>query len=498
MRRWFFLLPLLLVLLLGAARGERRGGMVKGPIRESVIAGSWYPGDPEVLRGQVLQFLAEATPPPIEGELVALISPHAGYMYSGQVAAYAYKLLKGKRYDVVVIVAPSHRAYFRGASVYPRGGYRTPLGIVPVAERLTERLREACPLVDYVPQAHAQEHSLEIQLPFLQVVLGDFELVPLVMGEHDFYTCEELAKAIVEVVKGERALLVASTDLSHFHPYPQAVALDKVVLEHVEAFDPEGLSRDLRSGRCEACGGGPMVAVMLAAKALGASGAKVLKYANSGDVTGDRSSVVGYMAAAIYRGGGAAEAGDPREGKVGVDLGLTEEEKEKLHEIARTVIRNKVLGEPIPEFHITSPRLKEPRGVFVTIKKHGQLRGCIGYVRAIKPLWQAVADMAEAAAFQDPRFPPVRVDELGELEIEISVLTPLREIKDPEEIEVGKHGIMIERPPYYSGLLLPQVATEYGWDRETFLEQTCIKAGLPPNAWRDPATRIYIFSAEIF
>ena len=201
MRRWFFLLPLLLVLLLGAARGdargERRGGMVKGPIRESVIAGSWYPGDPEVLRGQVLQFLAEATPPPIEGELVALISPHAGYMYSGQVAAYAYKLLKGKRYDVVVIVAPSHRAYFRGASVYPRGGYRTPLGIVPVAERLTERLREACPLVDYVPQAHAQEHSLEIQLPFLQVVLGDFELVPLVMGEHDFYTCEELAKAIV-------------------------------------------------------------------------------------------------------------------------------------------------------------------------------------------------------------------------------------------------------------------------------------------------------------
>jgi len=498
MRRWFFLLPLLLVLLLGAARGERRGGMVKGPIRESVIAGSWYPGDPEVLRGQVLQFLAEATPPPFEGELVALISPHAGYMYSGQVAAYAYKLLKGKGYDVVVIVAPSHRAYFRGASVYPRGGYRTPLGIVPVAERLTGRLREVCPLVDYVPQAHAQEHSLEIQLPFLQVVLGEFELVPLVMGEHDFYTCEELAKAIVEVVKGERALLVASTDLSHFHPYPQAVALDKVVLEHVEAFDPEGLSRDLKSGRCEACGGGPMVAVMLAAKALGASRAKVLKYANSGDVTGDCSSVVGYMAAAIYRGGGGAEAGDPQERKVGVDLGLTEEEKEKLHEIARTVIRSKVLGEPIPEFHITSPRLKEPRGVFVTIKKHGQLRGCIGYVRAIKPLWQAVADMAEAAAFQDPRFPPVRVDELGELEIEISVLTPLREIKDPEEIEVGKHGIMIERPPYYSGLLLPQVATEYGWDRETFLEQTCIKAGLPPNAWRDPATRIYIFSAEIF
>jgi len=235
-----------------------------------------------------------------------------------------------------------------------------------------------------------------------------------------------------------------------------------------------------------------MVAVMLAAKALGANWAKVLKYANSGDVTGDRSSVVGYMAAAIYR------TSNPREKGKGIDLGLTEEEKRTLHEIARAVIWNKAQGKEVPAFHITSERLKEPRGVFVTIKKHGELRGCIGYVRAIKPLWQAVMEMAEAAAFQDPRFPPVGPSELKDLEIEISVLTPLREIKDVKEIEVGKHGIMIERPPYYSGLLLPQVATEYGWDRVTFLEQTCLKAGLPRNAWREPGTRIYVFSADIF
>ena len=466
--------------------------MKEVPVRESVIAGSWYPGDPAVLRKEIEEFLRKASPPPVEGELIALISPHAGYMYSGQVAAYSYKLLEGKAFDLVVIVAPSHRAYFRGVSVYPRSGYRTPLGVVPIAEDLTEKLISSSPLIEYVPQAHAQEHSLEIQLPFLQVTLGDFRLVPIVMGDQDYYTCEELSRAIVKAIEGKKALLVASTDLSHFYPYERAVALDSVVLERVNAFDPEGLSKDLKMGKCEACGGGPMVAVMLAAKALGANRAKVLKYANSGDVTGDRSSVVGYMAAAIYR------SSNPREKGKGIDLGLTEEEKRTLHEIARAVIWNKAQGKEAPAFHITSERLKEPRGVFVTVKKHGELRGCIGYVRAIKPLWQAVMEMAEAAAFQDPRFPPVGPSELKDLEIEISVLTPLREIKDVKEIEVGRHGIMIERPPYYSGLLLPQVATEYGWDRETFLEQTCLKAGLPRNAWREPGTRIYIFSADIF
>ncbi|RLA80169.1 MAG: AmmeMemoRadiSam system protein B, partial [Deltaproteobacteria bacterium] len=193
MKRRIFLSLLLIPMVAGILWAERREEMVKGPIRESVIAGSWYPGDPDVLRSQILDFLSRAKPPQIEGELIALISPHAGYMYSGQVAAYAYKLLEGRPFHTVVIVAPSHRAYFRGVSVYPRGGYRTPLGIVPIAEDLTSRLMETSPVISYVPQAHAQEHSLEIQLPFLQVVLKDFRLVPLVMGEHDFHTCQELA-----------------------------------------------------------------------------------------------------------------------------------------------------------------------------------------------------------------------------------------------------------------------------------------------------------------
>lgn len=182
---------------------------------------------------------------------------------------------------------------------------------------------------------------------------------------------------------------------------------------------------------------------------------------------------------------------------VGVDLGLSEQEKKTLHHIAKTVIENKAKGKTIPEFNIDAPILKEDRGAFVTIHKRGQLRGCIGYIEGHGPLHKTIEEMAEAAAFRDPRFTPVTENELPELELEISVLTPLKKITDVNEIEVGKHGIYIKKG-WSSGLLLPQVATEYGWNRETFLEHTCQKAGLSSNAWKDKDTEIYTFSADIF
>jgi len=496
MKRWIFILSIALALIPCALWGEGKGKVMSGQhVRESVIAGSWYPGDPAKLTKDIKGYLAQVPEHKIDGELIALISPHAGYLYSGQVAAHAYKLLEGKKYDIVVIVSPSHRAYFQGASVYPMGGYRTPLGIVPVAEEITEVLMKKSPLIDFIPQAHSQEHSLEIQLPFLQVVLKDFRLVPIVMGQQDLPMCKELSAAIADVIKGKNALLIASTDLSHFHTYDEAVALDRKFVQNVDAFDPEALSKALKGGQCEACGGGPVVAVMLAAQALGADKSEVLNYANSGDVTGDHDRVVGYMAGALYRSTGSA--GAHAKEKVGIDLGLSEEEKKTLHEIAHTVIWNKASGKEVPEFKITSERLKELRGAFVTINKKGSLRGCIGHIKGVKPLYKSVEEMAAAAAFQDPRFPPVTKNELKDLDIEISVLTPFEQITDVNKIEVGKHGLYIERG-FYSGLLLPQVATEYGWDRDTFLEHTCRKAGLPTDAWKDKDTRIYIFSADIF
>lgn len=186
-----------------------------------------------------------------------------------------------------------------------------------------------------------------------------------------------------------------------------------------------------------------------------------------------------------------------RDQRVGVDLGLTEEEKQRLREIARTVIEHRILNKPVPGFETPSERLNENRGAFVTLHKKGQLRGCIGNIRGTRPLYRTVAEMAEEAAFNDPRFPPVSREEMEDLDIEISAMTPLRRIENVEEIEVGKHGIYIEKG-FNSGLLLPQVATEYGWDRRTFLEHTCYKAGLHKDAWKGKDTKIHIFSADIF
>ena len=477
------------------SKGGKETGMKD--IREPAVAGTWYPGKPDVLSADVKRYLGNAKQDKPGGEVVALVSPHAGYPYSGQVAAYAYQLIEGKTFETVVIVAPSHHALFRGASVYDRGGFQTPLGVVPVDIELSKKMMEKRKEIQFIPEAHSQEHSLEIQLPFLQVVLKSFKLVPIVMEPRwTMESCESLASAIAETVKGKSVLLVASSDLSHFHSYDKAVALDKIVLGHFEGLDAKGLARDLREGRCEACGGGPIVSIMLAAKSLGANKGKVLKYLNSGDVVGDRSRVVGYGAGVFYKTALGTEK-TKEERKVGVDLGLSGQDKRTLHHIAKTVIENKATGKAVPDFKIDSPILTENRGAFVTINKKGQLRGCIGYIEGRGPLHKTVEEMAEAAAFRDPRFSPVKEKELPDLTIEISVLTPLRRITDVREIEVGKHGIYM-RKGWYSGLLLPQVATEYGWDRQTFLEHTCNKAGLPSQAWKDKDTEIYIFSADIF
>jgi AmmeMemoRadiSam system protein B/AmmeMemoRadiSam system protein A len=468
-------------------------------IRESILAGSWYPGDPKRLRQDVETYLGKASAADLQGQLVALIAPHAGYSYSGQVAASAYKLLEHQKFETVVIIAPSHRAYFSGVSVYDRGGFRTPLGVVPLDGELVRALEERDHRIRYVAEAQAQEHSLEIQLPFLQVVMPGFKLVPLIMGDQSFASCQWLAEAVADTIGKKSVLVVASTDLSHFHPYQDAKKLDQVVLDEVNAFDPRGLSENLQSGKCEACGGGPVVTAMLIARKLGANKSQVLRYANSGDVTGDRSGVVGYMAAAMWGNPKEKEdaQGGGRQRKVGVDLGLTPQEKKALLELARKTIEAKCRRERAPEPEAQSPTFNEPRGAFVTIHKQGRLRGCIGQIHARQALVKTVAEMAIAAAFDDPRFPPLRREELKDIDIEISVLTPLRRITDVGEIQVGTHGIYLRRGGY-SGLLLPQVATEWGWDRNTFLEHTCEKAHLPKDAWKDKDTEIYIFSAEVF
>jgi AmmeMemoRadiSam system protein B len=274
--------------------------MVAHDVREPAVAGTFYPGEAEALRRDLDALFRNVKVPDHGGVIRGIIAPHAGYMYSGLTAASAYARLSGARYDTVVIVSPSHREAFGGVSVYSGSAYDTPLGTVPVNTLLRERLLAACPIVAATDTGHKEEHAIEVHLPFLQTVLPPFQLLPIVMGNQTREMCFTLGHALGSILRGENALLVASTDLSHFYSSRVANRLDSVVIEDLRRFDEKGLMEDLAEGKCEACGGGPTVAVMAALKTLGAGTMEVVHHCNSGDITGDTSSVVGYVAAVAY------------------------------------------------------------------------------------------------------------------------------------------------------------------------------------------------------
>ncbi len=272
----------------------------KATLRHCKVCGLFYPADAGELRREIAGLMKEVEARSLAGTLRGLISPHAGYSYSGLTAAHGYRLLKGCTFDTVVIVSPSHREYFEGISAFPGTAYETPLGKVPVDGKLRERLIEESADVRLSVAGHREEHAIEVQLPFLQEILSDFMILPLVIGDQRREFCLELGRALAAILRDRNALLVASTDLSHFHSYDAARNLDSVVIEDIRRFDAEQLMLHLERGEAEACGGGPAVAIMTALRGLGATKMEILHHCKSGDVTGDRSSVVGYMSAAAY------------------------------------------------------------------------------------------------------------------------------------------------------------------------------------------------------
>jgi len=472
-----------------------RGGGQAPKIRQPAVAGSFYPADPKELAETIDGFLAKAAPPPVE-DVVALVAPHAGYVYSGPVAAYSYALLKGKKFDRVVVIAPSHYEAFDFSSVYDGAAYNTPFGQVPVDQAFAAKLAKASPLIrlspaGHTPSADRPEHSIEVQLPFLQRVLGQFQLVPIIVGDQSYDACRALGVALAKLVAGTNTLIVASSDLSHYHTYDEAVREDHKTLKAIEEYDYFDLSRNLDLRVWEACGGGPIVATMIAAERLGATEAKLLHYANTGDVTGDHSRVVGYGAVALVKASGAAKTAEAA-------FSLGKAEKDALLKIARASVETSVrTGKPYECSTGGLETLAQERGAFVTLTENGQLRGCIGYVAPIKPLYLTVRDVAQMAALRDTRFRPVTAGELGDLHYEISVLSPLRRVTDVQEIRIGQHGLLIHTNDH-EGLLLPQVATEQKWDRPTFLEEVCYKAGLPAHAWQSAGADLFRFTALVF
>jgi len=311
-------------------------------------------------------------------------------------------------------------------------------------------------------------------------------------GDQSYQSCRALGVGLSNLIKDSKTIIVASSDLSHFHDYNIAITKDNKVLNAIQEWDFFNLSRNFNSRLWEACGGGPIVATMIAAEKSGINTVRLLKYANSGDVEiGDKERVVGYSSFAFYN---SSESQD----KKITDFKLSKLEQIQLLEIAKNSVNEIVFYNNLLELNSSEfEALNLDRGAFVTLKKGGHLRGCIGYTSAVQPLNHTVRNAAVSAAVKDYRFPPVDKDELNELEYEISVLSPFRLVTDFKQIKIGIHGLFIKKGDT-GGLLLPQVATENDWDVNTFLQQTCRKAGLHQNAWKEKETDIFMFSAFVF
>ncbi len=464
-------------------------------VRQASVAGGFYPSDPKALIAMIDDMLAHASPPPITDPILAVVAPHAGYQYSGPVAANTYAALKGHKFARVVVIAPSHFEAFDFTSVYDGDAYVTPLGTVRIDKAFAAQLAKMSPTIKLSARGHAPtkegaEHALEVELPWLQRVLGEFTLVPIVMGDQSYEGARTLGVVLAKLINGTDTLIVASSDLSHYHPYEEASKIDHKTLNALQSWDYFSMSQNFGMRIWEACGGAPIVAAMIAAERMGANKAMLLRYANSGDTTGDRSRVVGYGAVALIKSQ-ASKSMEPT-------FSLSAKAKSELLALARKSVEYAVrTGRPYEPSASTSETLSQERGAFVTLRKSGDLRGCIGYTSAVKPLYITIRDTAMFAALRDTRFPPVSASELSQLEYEVSVLSPMRRVMDVRQVKVGQHGLLMKNGDY-EGLLLPQVPVDEKWDRQTFLDQTCIKAGMRAGCWKDENTDIFMFTAIVF
>ncbi len=493
-------------------------------VKQPNAAGRFYPADKKELALSINKYLSEANPSEIKGKILGIIAPHAGYIYSGPVAAWSYKAIEGRKFDTVIILGPSHFYPFKGISVFKQGAFSVPSGRLDIDSDTASDILKL-DFAGFEPKAFDREHSIEVELPFIIQVLGkvnpvrkefsnSVKIVPVVLGFIDYSQAGKLADILIKISKKKKILVIASTDLSHYYPYKTAVKIDKKTLEYIKALNPSDFWNEAKSRKIEACGY-TAVTVLLDYLSKQNAEIKILKYANSGDTSGFLDKVVGYASAAGYIPEGRQQKTDDRgqttedrkqktesrkpmiEHKGG-NMGLSTEDKKELINIARSTLRIYLTQGIIPEFKVSSEILKEERGAFVTLRENGRLRGCIGNIIGTKPLYLTVRDMAISAAVQDPRFPKVEESELPGINIEISVLSLLKKVNSADEIILGKDGVIVKQG-FRQGVFLPQVAEETGWTKEEFLSHLCSeKAGLLPDAWKDKNTELYSFTASVF
>ena len=458
-------------------------------IKPDEFAGQFYPAKKKELATLLSNYKDSVISPALKGDILAIIVPHAGYGYSAKTAASAYNLIRGKAYKTVVVIGPSHHKLFSGFSVYAYGAFSTPLGNLNVDELFAGKLiKKENALVVFDTDAFNNEHSIEVQLPFLQSALKNFKIVPVVFSDVTFNDCEKFATLLNQTIGARQdVLIVISTDMYHGYSLKEARQIDALTLGALKKMDAEALYYGLRDGTFQMCGGFGAVTALILAKQANYNGFEVLNSTNSAQVTGnykDGNWLVGYAAAALYR----------KEDK----LMLNDSEKKRLLEIARSSIESFLKTSKPPKVEANQANLIRSCGAFVTLHEDGRLRGCIGNIVTDTALYITVRDMAIASATSDPRFRRLKPEELSKVKIEISALSPLEKISSVDEIKLGTHGVLLKNG-FRSGVFLPQVAVETGWSKDEFLTNLCVeKAGLAPDAWKDKTTEIYIFSAQVF
>jgi len=469
-------------------------------ILKSELGGHWYLDDPQHLAHEINTYLNAVHPEPVE-KLIALILPHAGYRYSGMVAAHGIKLLEGRNIKRVIVMGPSHRvAMLESVSIPDASHIETPLGLVPLDREAISNLWKHEGFESHA-RAHQGEHSVQIELPFLQQVLDDFTLIPIVCGQLTANSAAKIGKQLLPLLN-EETLFVISTDFTHYGrsfdyvPFEDKIKhriheLDMGAFDLIRERNQEGFIDYVETTGATICGIGPL-SILLSILSDGAS-VDLLKYENSGDLTDDWSHCVSYISAAVS---GHWKKSDKPSGATDSKGDLTDADKAYLLAVARHRIAAKFSKRAAPPRGHISMAMQEEMGAFVTLHKHGQLRGCIGEIFPRRSLFDAVEEQAVNAAFHDPRFPTLREDELLDIDIEISALTPPRKIDSYEEIEIGRHGIVLSQQ-MQSAVFLPQVATEQGWGRETALSYLAEKAGLMSDAWKTDC-EFHVFEAIVF
>jgi len=472
-------------------------------VRSPAVAGRFYPSDPEKLKQAIGQYLDESPVVKVENP-IAILVPHAGYVYAGQIYADAYRQVMGGNYDVIVILGVNHTtAGFRGVSLSDYTHFSTPLGNVTVDQEIVAELLAHCQDCNRERKVHTDEHSIEVQLPFLQVLFPRAKIVPAIIHPPDLKTCTRFGQALAKALQRRHALIVISSDLSHYPDSETAARVDRETMEAIATLEPSTVASMMRKLNfpnldTRACGEAAILAGIIAAKDLGAKAAVTVSYTNSGEnPLGERSRAVGYGAMVLARRALQSDTMKLNSTQSGAKAtALQESEKKLLLKIARDAIRRYLTTETVPLIRNLPARLDVPQGAFVTLKKNGNLRGCIGHIPPDFALGKTVAAMAIYAAFEDSRFLPVQRNELKDIEIEISVLTPLRAVGAPEEIVVGRDGVYLVKNGK-SAVFLPQVATENNWSRVKLLDNLCVKASLPKSCWKSDA-KLHVFQAEVF